>query len=167
MHAKKNGPENRAIFSQSIVDVMAVMMVMTAMLDDHEPFRAGAVPAALGIALFANPHVYASAHLATFTAHADAALTAVLAADTFATFAANFDPALRASTLSAHLAAAFRPARIALDLAARCGPDGCGSLIDRDAGAGFRGVLREGRRCNCDRRSGGEQITQLAHVDSL
>jgi hypothetical protein len=131
-------------------------MAVTTVLDDHEPFRAGAVPAARRIALLADPHVDASAHLPALTAQADAALTAVLAAHTFAALAANFEPALCASALSAHFAAALRPAHIAPDLTAGCHPAGCGSLIDGDADAGFRGVLRERRRCNRDHRSGGE-----------
>jgi hypothetical protein len=86
---------------------MAMMVVMTAMLDDHEPLRAGAVPAALGIAHLADAHMYASVHPAALTAHALAVLTAVLAADTFAALAADFDPALCASALATHVAAAF------------------------------------------------------------
>jgi hypothetical protein len=142
-------------------------MVMTAMLDDHEPFRVGAVPAALTIALFADPDVNAATHFAALTAHALTALAALFAAHAFAALAANFHSALGAIALFAHFAAAFRPACIALDFTARCCPAGCGALIDGDAGAAFRRVLGEGRRCNGYHRSGGEQITKLGHVDFL
>jgi len=84
-----------------------MVVMMTAMLDDHELFRAGAVPAALGIAHLADAHMYASVHLAALTAQAHAALTALVAAHTFAALASNFDPALCASALAAHVAAAL------------------------------------------------------------
>jgi hypothetical protein len=163
MHPKKMAP----FPGPFLASIVVVVMAMTAMLDDYEPFRVGAVPAALTIAHFADPDVNAAAHFAALTAHALTALAAHFAAHAFAALTANFHAALGAIALFAHLAAAFRPACVALDLAAGCRPAGCGALIDGDAGAAFRRVLREGRRRNGYRRSGGEQITELGHVDFL
>jgi hypothetical protein len=143
-----------------------VVMTMVAMLDDHETFRVGAVPTALAIAFLTDPDVNAPAHFAALAAHTLAAFTALFAAHAFAALAANFHSALCAIAVPAHFTAAFRPARITLDLAAGGCPAGC-ALIDGDAGAALGCVLREGGRCNCYRRSGGKQITQLGHVDFL
>jgi hypothetical protein len=131
-------------FPSSIVHVM---MTMTAMLDDHNPFRAGTVPAALAIALFTDTDVNAAAHFAALTAHALTALAALFAAHAFAALTATFHAALGAIALLAHFAAAFRPAGVALHLTAGCCAAGGGALIDGNAGAAF-GVLCEGRRCN-------------------
>ena len=135
--------------------VVMTIMAMTAMLNDHNAFRAGTVPAVFTIALTltdrdVDPGTRHTALAAHFAPKALATLAADLAPHTLAPLSANFATAL------------LRPAGVALHLTARC----C-ALIDADAGTGFWSVLREGRRCNCDRRSGGEQITKLCHVDSL
>jgi hypothetical protein len=131
--------------------VVMTIMAMTAMLDDHNAFRAGKVPAAFTIALTLTDrdvdtgtrHAALAAH---FAPQSFAALAADLAPHTLATLSANFTTAL------------LRSAGVALHLTARC----C-TLIDADAGTSFWSVLREGRRCNRDSRSGGEQITELCH----
>jgi hypothetical protein len=132
--------------------VVMTIMAMTAMFDDHNAFRAGTVPAAFTIALTLTDR-----DVDTGTRHA--ALAAHFAPKSLATLSASFHPALGAIALSAHFTTALlRSAGVALHLTARC----C-TLIDADAGTSFWSVLREGRRCNRDSRSGGEQITQLCH----
>jgi hypothetical protein len=128
-----------------------MVMAMTAMLDDHETLRVGAMPAALMIAL-TDRNVYTAAHFATLAAHFAPHALVALAASFHAAFSAF-------ATLSAHFSAAFRTAAVALDFAT----GGSAALVDADACSGFRSVLRQGRRCNCQHRSGGEQITKLGH----
>jgi hypothetical protein len=144
--------------------VVMTIMAMTAMLDDHNAFRAGTVPAAFTIALTLTDrdvdtgtrHAALAAH---FAPKSLAPLAADLTAHALATLSASFHPALGAIALSAHFTTALlRSAGVALHLTARC----C-TLIDADAGTSFWSVLREGRRCNRDSRSGGEQITELCH----
>jgi hypothetical protein len=128
-----------------------MVMAMTAMLDDHETLGVGAMPTTIMIAL-TDLNVYTATHFAALAAH--------FAPHALAALAASFHASLSAfATLFAHFSAAFRTAAVALDFAT----GGNAALIDADACSGFRSVLRQGRRCNCQHRSSGEQITKLGH----
>jgi hypothetical protein len=85
------------------------MMTMPAMLDDHQTFRAGAVPTALAIAVtLTDRDVNTGAHsLAALATHSLAPLSAIFAPHSLAALAANFHAALRAVTLFAHFATAL------------------------------------------------------------
>jgi hypothetical protein len=84
-------------------------MTMPAMLDDHQAFRAGAVPTALTIAVtFTDRDVNTGAHsLAALATHSVAALAAHFAPHSLAAVSATFHAALRAVTLFAHFATAL------------------------------------------------------------
>jgi hypothetical protein len=146
---EKNGPVSGAIRHISLHFMME--MAMTTMLDDHETLGVGAMPTAIMIAL-TDRNVHTAAHFTALAAH--------FAPHALAALAVTFHASLRAlATLFAHFSAAFRTAAVALDFAA----GGNAALVDTDASPSFRSVLRQGRRCNCQHRSSGEQITKLGH----